>query len=224
MGKDSLQEFLGQWQVHPLHTFRHGFRRTWIVRAKNQPIDRLIYHEFGLAVIKEATPKSPQSRTERFTPPRPTRSVSFVQEKDANYPKSWAGVAAGAGSATASVPKKGGSDGAVSASVASSTAATLPPTRPRVAPSQIPVETPHPVVTVGAQQVNHSDLANMMAAAIESALKPMKERLEATIVPMQRTLESLQAEFIALRVEEKDNEMSSSAAADAKRMRTDADM
>ena len=72
--------------------------------------------------------------------------------------------------------------------------------------------------------MNHSDLANMMAAAIESALKQMKELLEATILPMQRTLESLQAEFIALRAEEKDNEMSSSAAADAKRIRTDADM
>ena len=58
---------------------------------------------------------------------------------------------------------------------------------------------------------------------VEAAMKPMKERLEATILPMQRTLESLQAEFIALRSEEKDNEMSSSAAADAKRMRTDAD-
>ena len=64
----------------------------------------------------------------------------------------------------------------------------------------------------------------MMAAAVEAALKPMKERFEATILPMQRTLESLQAEFIALRAEGKDNEMSSSAAADAKRMRTDADM
>ena len=194
------------------------------MRAKNPPIDRLVYHEFGLAVIKEAAPKPSHSRTERFKPPRPDRSVKFVQEKDANYPKSWAGVVAGPGSATGSGPKKGGKDGAASASVASSTAATLPTTRPRVAPSHIPVETPHPVPTVGAQQVNHSDLVNMMAAAIESALKPMKERLEATIVPMQRTLESLQAEFIALRAEEKDNEMGSSAAADAKRMRTDADM
>ena len=63
----------------------------------------------------------------------------------------------------------------------------------------------------------------MMAAAVEAALKLMKERLEDSL-PMQRTLESMQAEFIALRAEEKDNEMSSSAAADAKRMRTDADM
>ena len=64
----------------------------------------------------------------------------------------------------------------------------------------------------------------MMAAAIEAAMKPLRGQLEATILPMQRALESLQAEFIAIRVEEKDNEMGSSAAADAKRMRTDADM
>ena len=57
----------------------------------------------------------------------------------------------------------------------------------------------------------------MMAAAIEAALKPMKERLEATIVPMQRTLEGLQAEFVALRAEEKDGD--AVMAADAKRMR-----
>ena len=59
----------------------------------------------------------------------------------------------------------------------------------------------------------------MMAAAVAAALKPMKERLEATILQMQRTLESLQAEFVALRSNEKGDD-----AADAKRMRTDADM
>ena len=63
-----------------------------------------------------------------------------------------------------------------------------------------------------------------MAAAIEAALKPLKERLQATITPMQRTLENLQAEFVALRAGEKDDAMCSNAAADAKRMRTDADM
>ena len=44
-----------------------------------------------------------------------------------------------------------------------------------------------------------ADLTEIMAAAIESALKPMKEKLEATIIPMQRTIESLQAEFVAMR-------------------------
>ena len=44
-----------------------------------------------------------------------------------------------------------------------------------------------------------ADLTEIIAAAIESALKPMKEKLEATIIPMQRTIESLQAEFVAMR-------------------------
>ena len=61
------------------------------------------------------------------------------------------------------------------------------------------------------------DLASMIGAAIEAALKPLTERFEATIIPMQRTLESLQAEFVALRSEDKDEGMT--AAADAKRMR-----
>ena len=56
-----------------------------------------------------------------------------------------------------------------------------------------------------AQLPNLGDLASMMAATIEAALKPLREKLEAIIVPMQRTLESLQAEFVAMR-EEKDDE------------------
>ena len=66
------------------------------------------------------------------------------------------------------------------------------------------------------------DFSNIMSAAIEAALKPMKEKLEATILPRQRTLEGLQAEFVAFRAEEKDDMMTSGAAADAKRLRMDA--
>ena len=69
-----------------------------------------------------------------------------------------------------------------------------------------------------------ADLSSIMAEAIEAALRPMKERLEATIMPMQRTLESLQAEFVALRAEEKDDAMTSCAAADAKRLRLGSDV
>ena len=46
-----------------------------------------------------------------------------------------------------------------------------------------------------------------MAASIEAALRPLRERLEATITPMQRTIESLQAEFVAMREEKADEEM-----------------
>ena len=77
-----------------------------------------------------------------------------------------------------------------------------------------------------AQLANPMDLANMMAATIEAALKPLREKLEATIIPMQRTIESLQAEFVAMREEKEDEAMSqpvSGAALDtqeAKRFRT----
>ena len=56
MGKESLQEFLGEWKVNVLHTFRQGFQRTWIVRASQQSTESVAYHDFGLAVIKEAAP------------------------------------------------------------------------------------------------------------------------------------------------------------------------
>ena len=47
--------------------------------------------------------------------------------------------------------------------------------------------------------VNPTDLANLMAASIEAARRPLRERLKATIIPMQRTIESLQAEIVATR-------------------------
>ena len=69
-----------------------------------------------------------------------------------------------------------------------------------------------------------TDLKTFMTAAIKPALKPMKKRLDATIMPMQRTLETLQAEFVALRSKEKDDLMSSGAATDAKKLRLGSDM
>ena len=87
MGKGSLQAFLGEWKVHPLHTFRQGFRRTWIVRAAQQPLETVIYNDFGLAVIKEASPRRSHPNMERLQAPRPDRSIPFVREKESNYQK-----------------------------------------------------------------------------------------------------------------------------------------
>ena len=64
------------------------------------------------------------------------------------------------------------------------------------------------------------DLGNMMAAAIEAALKPTKERLEDKVIPIRRTLGSIQAECVALRSQEKrDDFMASCGATDATRLR-----
>ena len=59
---------------------------------------------FGLAVIKEATPRRPHPSMERFQPPRPDRHVPVVRDKGANYPEAWAGVVAA--SPNGGVPKK----------------------------------------------------------------------------------------------------------------------
>ena len=119
MGKESLQDFVSGWQVTPLHSFRHGFRRTWIVRAGTDPTDTIIQHDFGVAVIKEAIAKRPVVSTERFQAP-PRTTSTFVREQASNYPKSWAGVVSGAANQAADfVPKKSGSDGAIGASAVS---------------------------------------------------------------------------------------------------------
>ena len=64
-----------------------------------------------------------------------------------------------------------------------------------------------------------ADFSDIISDGIEAALRPLKEGLDATILPMQRTLEGLQAEFVAFRADEKDDMMTSGAAADAKRLR-----
>ena len=193
---------------------------THLDRAGEKSADR----QNGLPRIRACRNKRSHTEAIAFANgafPDPTdRSFGHIcARKEINYQKSWAGIVAGSSSPTDSGPKRSGKDGAVSASAASSTAAALPATRPHVASSQIPVEAPRSVATVGLPQANPSDLANMMSAAIEAALKPMKERLEITILPMQRTLKTLQAEFVALRSKQKGDD-----AADAKRMRIVADM
>ena len=153
---------------------------------------------------------------ERLQAPRPDRSIPFVREKESNYQKSWAGIVAG--SPNSSVPKKPSPYGAVSAPLASVTIAIALPRTP-VTGSQIPAQPVSAPASISPAAIP-ADLSSIMAAAIEAALKPMKEP---TIILMQRTLESLQAEFVALRAKEKDDAMISKAAADAKRMRTDSD-
>ena len=89
---------------------------------------------------------------------------------------------------------------------------------------QIPMPVSEPPVS---SQASPADLSQIMTAAIEAALRPLREKLEATIIPMQRTIASLQAEFISIRKEKPDEfmhtEHSSSVIAleqEAKRLKT----
>ena len=201
MGKESLQVFLADWQVRPLHTFRQGFRRTWIVRSAREPTETVISHDFGLAVIKPAVPKRMNSTTERFQPPRPDRAAKFSRaDTPMHAPKSWASAVAGDRSGDAA-PKKDVLDGAVGAAHACRTSAAGVV---QSAPMQIPKPVSEPPVS---SQASPADLSHIMTAAIEAALRPLREKLEATIIPMQRTIASLQAEFISIREEKPDEFM-----------------
>lgn len=56
-GADAVKEFVEDWAVHPLFSFRKGWRRTWVVRAKSAPEQKVVEHQTGFAVIQEYNPR-----------------------------------------------------------------------------------------------------------------------------------------------------------------------
>ncbi len=52
-GAEAVKEFVEGWAVHPLFSFRQGWRRTWVVRAKSAPEQKVVEHQTGFAVIQE---------------------------------------------------------------------------------------------------------------------------------------------------------------------------
>ena len=66
MGAQNLQDFLGEWKMRPIYTFRQGFRRTWIVQAAANPTENILAHDFGVAVVKDAVQKRNPLPTERL--------------------------------------------------------------------------------------------------------------------------------------------------------------
>ena len=169
------------------------------MQAATNPTDNILAHNFGVAVVKEAVQKRNPLPTERLqvcrahAPPQTKRS----EKQPPDLPKCWASVVSGkASTPTAGSQTRTTADGSVCAAVASRArdSVAAPAAAPTTTPTSDAASQPQP-----AAAMSPADLATMMAAAIESALKPMKEQLEATIIPMQRTIESLQAEFVAMR-------------------------
>ena len=75
-GPDAVIDFLACWKVSSVKTFRQGYRRTWVVRAMEQPISTKLQHEFGLAVISSVL-----SREKRYKIKRSQNGVSFRAEE-----------------------------------------------------------------------------------------------------------------------------------------------
>ena len=89
-GKDALTEFVDGWDVVPLYSFRQGFCRTWVVRATKAPAIKVVQHDYGLAVIKDAQPrKSGTTQRERWCPPHPN------QQQQPSSQQTWAQIVAG---------------------------------------------------------------------------------------------------------------------------------
>ena len=182
-----------------MYTFRQGFQRTLIIRSTQEPTEKFVAHDFGVAVIKEATQRRPPPSMERFRAPRPDHTVSPAARaaKPMHAPKSWVSVVVGdSGGAKAGVTKPAVGEGVVPAVAAASRQAVSMPVPVASTSAVRPLQSAPPIPQTAP---NSDDLMQVMAAAIEAALKPMRQQLEATIVPMQRTLESLQAEFISFR-------------------------
>ena len=102
--------------------------------------------------------------------------------------------------------------GAVAASPAPPPSATC---RAPVALAEKPLEPTQPA-TSSPPAGTPADFMAMMGAAIEATMTPLRVQLNATIVPMQRAIKSLEAEFVAMRElsAEGDDEMSDAAASE----------
>lgn len=83
-GKAALKDFLQDWEVTPVYTFRQGLRRTWKVRALADPPETQLQHDWGLAVVRLADETRPAKKApQRWQLPRgaPKQTVTF--------PKAW---------------------------------------------------------------------------------------------------------------------------------------
>ncbi len=106
--KEALVAFLHPWTVSPEYTYRQGVRRTWIVRARDQPGANKVQHEHGLAVIQEARPRqsAPVKKLERWQPP-----VSRPASRAPQQPRTWVDMVKGP-AVNASGPRTSGAQSA----------------------------------------------------------------------------------------------------------------
>jgi hypothetical protein len=92
MGSEGLRAFLSPWQAAPVRSFRNGFVKTWIVRAGTPPVDRILQHEFGIAVIKDDEPRRARPPPSKAVWSSPSRTDTSFHPKAQVWPKCWADV------------------------------------------------------------------------------------------------------------------------------------
>ena len=168
-------------EVHHLHYFGQGFRRTWIVRAAAASQEKTIAHEFGLAVIDQAVPSQSLQVSRAGKCPALVRGV---QQGESNAPRSWAAVVADSGAGRLQPPTMHRREGGMGAAAASHVAS--PASAPKAEPIQKPAASTSPTPAVP----RNSDLIQVMASATGAAPPAMRDQLQAMILAMQRTIKS----------------------------------
>ncbi len=88
-GAEAVKAFVQGWDVHPLFSFRQGWRRTWVVRAAVAPQQRVVEHQSGFAVLQEYHPRraAPSVQKERWSPPKRTSAVHTTDFPPLRPPK-----------------------------------------------------------------------------------------------------------------------------------------
>ena len=88
-GAEAVKAFVQGWDVHPLFSFRQGWRRTWVVRAAIAPQQRVVEHQSGFAVLQEYHPRraAPSVQKERWSPPKRTSAVHTTDFPPLRPPK-----------------------------------------------------------------------------------------------------------------------------------------
>ena len=87
---DAVTDFLAGWKVSPVKTCRQDHRRTWVVRAMEQPMTAKLQHKFGLAVIKRTVMQKARQNQEiqKWSPASERKKTG----RDGVHPQTWAAV------------------------------------------------------------------------------------------------------------------------------------
>ena len=173
VGAEGVKEFLAPWSVHPVTTFRRQLTRTWVVRAEKAPTERILQHDYGIAVIQDVVFKQAAAKPRMVW--NPTKAE--MPQSRTKPATTWAARLQGAESSRSRervVP-----------------AATAREVQPAAAPAAVAVEPPR---TAAYGPPCSGSSSQDMAAIVREAVKQAMD-------PLQKKVESLQQEMAAMKVE-----------------------
>ena len=189
MGVIGLSAFLGEWAVVPITTYRTKSTRVWIVRAQTDPLEQILQHELGIAVIKPALPRQqPTSATPRafFSGERRPAANNFAATA---APSTWSEMVQGR-----AAPKASPAPPAVARGTATPTTAAAHATQNSVASTEL-----------DSQESLASAMAPSADAQQHSIAMMLKEALEIALAPMRADLLNLKSDLRAMREQEMDD-------------------